>query len=197
MAARKAKKQSRVSTSLDTAHQTDADQVAESAVSTTTQTSKKRGKRVAKRAARRVAAGAGGKRRGRRPGGPRKRVVRTRPAKPAQKKAASRRGRARHSDAQRRAILATARREGLTGADVAKRFGISTVTYYLWRKKARPAIRQAAKEVRQSGVLDLADEIRQQLRDQIRRMVPAAIRNEIESVLADVSGTRGRRPGRR
>jgi transposase-like protein len=111
---------------------------------------------------------------------------------PTTRTASSRR---RFTPAERARILAAANREGLTGAKAAKRFGISQVTYYLWRKNARPAIREAAQAVRKSGVIDLADEIREQLRDQIRRMVPDVVRKEIDSAVADISG--GRRRGRR
>jgi len=103
--------------------------------------------------------------------------------------------RRRFTPAERARILAAAHREGLTGAKAAKKFGISQVTYYLWRKNARPAIREAAQAVRKSGVIHLADEIRERLRDQIRRMVPDVVRKEIDAVLADISG--GRRRGRR
>ena len=71
-------------------------------------------------------------------------------------------------------MLETARREGLTGAQVAKRFGISQFTYYLWRRQARPAIRQAARDVRDTGVFDMAEEIRRELRDRIPSDDPAS-----------------------
>jgi len=46
------------------------------------------------------------------------------------------RARKRFTPAERAHILSVARAEGLTGAKVAKRFGISTLTYYTWRKKS-------------------------------------------------------------
>jgi hypothetical protein len=48
------------------------------------------------------------------------------------------------------------------------------VTYYLWRKNARPAIREAARGVRESGVVDLAEDIRRELEKRIRELVPAS-----------------------
>jgi transposase-like protein len=101
--------------------------------------------------------------------------------------------RRRFSEAERQRILATSRREQLTGTQVARRFGISQVTYYLWRKQARPAIRQVARTVRDSGVLDVGEEVRRQLRDRIREMVPQAIRSEINSVMNDLAGPPRRR----
>jgi transposase len=38
----------------------------------------------------------------------------------------------RYTDAQRKPILATAQKEGLASAQVKKRFGVSTLTFYRW-----------------------------------------------------------------
>jgi transposase-like protein len=108
------------------------------------------------------------------------------PAKGVRRKRRGARARKRYTPAERTRILATARREGLSGRKAAERFGISEVTYYLWRKKARPAIRQAARDVRQSGVIDLAADIQKQLQERIRQLMPDAIRKEIDAVLADI-----------
>jgi transposase-like protein len=94
----------------------------------------------------------------------------------------------RYLPVERARILDTARREGMSGAEAAKRFGISQFTYYLWRKQARPGIRQAARRVRDTGILDVAEEIRRELRDRIRAMIPNAIRSEINSVMSDLTG---------
>jgi transposase-like protein len=103
--------------------------------------------------------------------------------------------RRRFSPAERERILTEAKRDQLTGKQVAKKFGISQVTYYLWRKNAWPAIDKAARAVRQSGVIDVADEIRRELRTHVQRMVPDVIRTEMNSVMAELFGTRKR--GRR
>jgi hypothetical protein len=71
------------------------------------------------------------------------------------------------------------------------------VTYYLWRKNARPAIREAARGVRESGVVDLAEDIRRELEKRIRELVPGIIRNEVSGVLSDLSGARRGRRRRR
>jgi transposase-like protein len=99
----------------------------------------------------------------------------------------------RYTDAERQRILTAARRENLTGAQVQDRFGVTQVTYYLWKKRARPAIRDAARTVRESGVLDLAEEVRRQIRDRIRGMIPDTVRSEISSVISDITGGAGRR----
>ena len=119
----------------------------------------------------------------------------TGPTKAARRKRRSSRTGKRHTPAERERILATARREGLSGPKAAKRFGISEVTYYLWRKNARPAIHQAARQVRKSGVIDLASDIQRQLEHRIRELIPAVVRREVDSIMADLTptGRRGRR----
>ena len=101
--------------------------------------------------------------------------------------------RRRYTPDERARILGAARREGLTGAQVSNRYGISEVTYYLWRKNARPALRQAVRNVRDSGVFDLAEQIRDQLRDQVQRAVPDVVRREIDLIFSDLRAPRRRK----
>lgn len=54
-------------------------------------------------------------------------------------------GRYRYSDAEREQILAAAQKGGLTALQVQKRFGVRSVTYYLWRKKAKVRTMQASR----------------------------------------------------
>ena len=49
----------------------------------------------------------------------------------------------RRTPAEREKILAEAKAAKLTGKQVAEKYGISTVTYYLWRKKAGSVRREA------------------------------------------------------
>ena len=142
-----------------------------------------------KKRARRTAA----KRRG--PGRPKGTKSRRAGASPRAKRGARNKARRRFSPAERAKILATAKREGLTGRDVARRFDISEVTYYLWRKNARPAVHRAARAVRQSGVIDLAEEVRTTLEAQVRRLMPEVVQKEVDSLMAELTGTRRR--GRR
>ena len=65
--------------------------------------------------------------------------------------AKARRKRKRYTAARRAEVLAAASREGLTAAQVQKKFGVAPVTYYSWRKKSgvagrrgRPGRRAAA-----------------------------------------------------
>ena len=55
---------------------------------------------------------------------------------PRKQRAARRRTRTRYSDEKRQQILAAARNDGLTALEVQKRFGVTPVTYYSWRKKS-------------------------------------------------------------
>lgn len=92
-------------------------------------------------------------------------------------------GRKRFSDAERKNIIATAQRQGLTGDQVAKKFGISTVTYYLWRKKAGTNThgRQGRRPTATAVVdwRDLTGQLREAVRTKVREMLPSIIEQEI------------------
>ena len=93
----------------------------------------------------------------------------------------------RYTDTERQRILDTAAREKLTGTQVAKRFGVTTVTYYLWRKKAKAVARRGPKSVRPkvNGLMDglnLESLVREQVRARIRELVP----QEVDRLLKDV-----------
>lgn len=92
----------------------------------------------------------------------------------------------RYSAAQKRRILETAKKEGLSGAQVKKRFGVSTLTFYRWRgpvrgKRSRPR--------RVSAVVDQGA-IREEVRAGIRRVLPQIIRKEVSAALAEMLGRR-------
>ena len=114
---------------------------------------------------------------------------RSEPAARAKTKRPSAR-RARHSDAERQQILEAAVRDGLTGAQVSKRFGISTLTYYNWRKKAGSNSARKPGRPSGNGSGDISNQIREALRAQIRQLLPQLIEEEIGVVL------RGSKPGR-
>lgn len=103
----------------------------------------------------------------------------------------------RRSEADRARILATAGREGLTGAQVAKRFGISQVTYYVWRKKAGKV---RSRSGRMAGVVDSAPlraEILRTIQARAKAMIPAVVAQELDRFLATAfGGTSGRRAKR-
>jgi transposase-like protein len=101
-------------------------------------------------------------------------------------------GRKGYSAAKKAEILATAKREGLTGAQVRKRFGISTLTFYRWRgpvrgrrKRGRPI---GSRNVSSAGarVKVNAAAVRREVQAQVRKLLPQIIREEVAAAL-DVS----------
>lgn len=65
--------------------------------------------------------------------------------------------------------------------------------YEMWREQARPAIRQAARDLRSSPFFDVAEEIRVEVQDQIRNMIPDIVLREVRGVLNDVTNPNRRR----
>jgi len=113
----------------------------------------------------------------------------------------SRRGRVRYTDQQRRNILATARRENLTGAEVRARFGVSTLSFYAWRKKAGKASKRGASRRRSKtsfarsarpGGGDFATILHREVRARITEVLPGIIASEIASALDLVPSRRQR-----
>jgi transposase-like protein len=108
----------------------------------------------------------------------------------------------RYTDAERQRILETARREGLSGPQVRDRFGVSTLTYYTWRKKGGAGIRRrgrAAATGRAVGrtlasAVNLADAIRQEVRTHIGHLLPGILKDEVgRAVSGSSTGPRARR----
>ena len=96
----------------------------------------------------------------------------------------------RYTSTQRAKILAAAKKEGLTGAQVAKRFGVSTLTFYRWRGPVRSdALKRAGKKrgpgrPRGNGVGRVNPAIvRQAVRRQIEKILPRIIREEVARAL--------------
>jgi transposase-like protein len=114
---------------------------------------------------------------------PRRKVSRS-PKKPSNSRGRPRRGpqasrsprrRTRYTEAQRRRILDTAGRQGLTATQVHKRFGVTPVTYYAW-KRMTAGVSDLA-----SGAIDLASALRIEVKRQIRDLLPEIIRSELDS----------------
>ena len=98
--------------------------------------------------------------------------------------------RKRYTDSQKKHILAAAKKEGLTGAQVKKRFGVSTLTFYRWRGPvrsdavARRGRRRGPGRPPGSGKMkvDVAA-IRREVQAQVRRLLPQIIREEVARAL--------------
>lgn len=104
--------------------------------------------------------------------------------------------RRRYTAAEKKNILTTAAKEGLTGADVQKKFGIAQLTFYRWRGPVRgPKARaRAAAGSRPAGGASNLDAIRAEVRAGVRAVVPQVIREEVANYLNEILGKRG--PGR-
>ena len=117
--------------------------------------------------------------------------------------------RKRYSDEQRTQILAAADREGLTANQVKKRFGVTPVTYYSWRKKSgAPGRKRGRRPAAASGGVssngDLASTVRSAVAQKVRSLLPDIVRGEVNQYLDSLLGPggaggrrRGRPPGRR
>ncbi len=99
--------------------------------------------------------------------------------------------RKRFTSAERAAILADAGANGLTGAQVAKKYGISTVTYYLWRSKNKKAARASRGSGRsRTGQVSIKSSMRAAVRERIRASIPDIVRAEVSAYLDTVLGSR-------
>jgi transposase-like protein len=109
--------------------------------------------------------------------------------------ARTRRKRQKYSEEQRITILAAARKEGLTAAQVKKKFGVTPVTYYSWRKKTGIAGRRGRANVLVAGRRgDLNGQVRYEVQSKIRNILPAIVRSEVSDYLNEIFGSRrGRR----
>ncbi len=109
---------------------------------------------------------------------------------------ARRRTRKTYTVTQRQSILTAASREGLTALDVKKRFGVTPVTYYSWRKKSGVAGRRGRVAARAGirGESNLASTLRGEVRAKIQAILPSIVKTEVSSYVDSLFGTRrGRR----
>jgi len=100
-----------------------------------------------------------------------------------------RRKRTLYSDEKRNAVLAAAQREGLTANDVRKRFGVTPVTYYSWRRKYGVGRRAVAKAAARGN---LAQQVRSEVQAKVRQILPVIVRTEVSSYLDTLFRARGR-----
>lgn len=80
-----------------------------------------------------------------------------------------------------------------TSPRTARRRRTANFAYDMWREQARPAIRQVARDWQSSPLFDVAEEIRAEVRDQIRNMIPDIVLREVRGVLDDVNHPTRRR----
>ena len=106
----------------------------------------------------------------------------------------ARRKRMTYTEGQRKTILLAAQKEGLTAAQVQKRFGVKPITYYSWRKKRGVAARRGRGSVILGASGDLSVQVRDAVQSKIRQLLPNIVKTEVGSYMNSVfGGRRGRR----
>ncbi len=108
-----------------------------------------------------------------------------------------RKKRQRYTPEQRAKILAAAKAEKLTAGQVEKRFGVTPVTYYSWRKKGGLTNRRGGRAVGVARVAardDLGAHVRSEVQSKMREIIPDIVRAEVSTYLDSIfSRKRGRR----
>lgn len=107
--------------------------------------------------------------------------------------AKTRKKRTNYTEAQRTQILAAAQKDGLTAAQVQKKFGVTPVTYYSWRKKTGATARPGRRAVVAAASGDLHGQVRAEVQAKVRQILPAIVRGEVSAYLDSLFGARGRR----
>ena len=103
--------------------------------------------------------------------------------------AKARKKRHRYTEAKRGEILAAAQKDGLTAAQVQTKFGVTPVTYYSWRKKAKmPAMPRGRRPGSgKRGGRALSSGAETQLRSQVRRRVQEIVQDEVQRALRELA----------
>jgi len=85
----------------------------------------------------------------------------------------------------RQEILATATKEGLTAKQVQKKYGISMVTFYLWRKKAGLSGQRGdvAKGVGKPKTTAIPADLQKRVRAEVQSAMDQLVREEVENYL--------------
>jgi transposase-like protein len=96
----------------------------------------------------------------------------------------------RYSPADKAKILAAAKKENLTGAQVRKRFGVSTLSFYRWRGPVNRRRRGAMASTAAGNGRGVDGQMREQVRAEVRRMLPEVIREEVGAYLDQILGSR-------
>ena len=109
----------------------------------------------------------------------------------------AKRPRKSYTPKKRAQILAAAQKENLTANDVKRKFGVTPVTYYSWRKKEGLVGRRGRRPglLTQAGGGNIAVQLRAGVQAKVRAIMPGIVREEVSNYLnALFAGNR--RPGR-
>jgi transposase-like protein len=108
--------------------------------------------------------------------------------------AKARKKRTAYTAAQRSEILSTAQKEGLTAAQVKKKFGVTPVTYYSWRKKGGVSAKRGRGAARVTRGGDFGGQVRAEVQATGRQILPEIVRGEVSNYLNQLfGGKRGRK----
>jgi transposase-like protein len=120
---------------------------------------------------------------------------------PEKDMARTRKKRQRYSETKRQSILASAQREGLTANQVRKKYGVTPVTYYSWRKKYGVAGRSSGVSIAvrngpvgRVGRSDLGAQLRSEVQTRVRQILPGIVKSEVNQYLNTLFGSRRGRP---
>ena len=105
----------------------------------------------------------------------------------------TRRKRHTYSNSLRASILTAAQKEGLTALQVQKRFGVTPVTYYSWRRKYGVSGRRGVMITAGRGNR-LESQVRSEVQARVRRILPQIVRGEVNHYLDALFGSRRARP---
>ena len=95
----------------------------------------------------------------------------------------SKKTRKRYTPAEKAKILSAAKAEGLTGEQAAKKFGIAQLTFYRWRGPVRFKKRGPGRPPGSGKVHVDPGMVRKAVREQVQKLLPQIIREEIEAAL--------------
>src|SRR5438876_4348399 len=105
----------------------------------------------------------------------------------------AKRARNRYSPEMRAKVLAAAKAESLTANDVKKKFGVTPVTYYSWRKKSGGAAGTRNRRGRATASAGLDTSLRQRVQARLRVVLPGIVNNEVDNYLDSYFGGGPRR----
>jgi len=102
-----------------------------------------------------------------------------------------------YTSQKRSEILAASQRENLTANDVKRKFGVTPVTYYSWRKKEGLVGRRGRRPslLTQAGGGNIAVQVRAGVQAKVRAVMPGIVREEVTNYLNALFAS-NRRPGR-
>ena len=109
--------------------------------------------------------------------------------------AKTRRSRRTYTSSQRSTILAAAARGKLTALDVKKKYGVTPVTYYSWRKKYRAGSWTGTSTRSTGKTNELGRQVRTEVQAKVRQILPGIVRTEVSQYLNTLFGS-GRRTRR-